>query len=304
MDIEGIRRSMRAWFDAGAQQGHRFLLVWQDNFDAMDGDFGLYPEYADDIERARSAIDNRTNPFDRLMEILDLRGDYTEQINGPARRSMDHFTETSNSESEASVGDKRPDPVLSGRFGDALTYALECHRHQVRKGTRIPYMAHLLQVCGIVLEAGGDEEQAIAALLHDAIEDAPGGRADRVREDIRSRFGERVLAIVEACTDTDEQPKPPWHERREAYLAHLSDVHPDALLVSAADKLHNAGAILRDVRELGDELWGRFAGGRDGTLWYYRELVEAYRVAGSVPFLDMLDEVVAAIEREAQDADS
>lgn len=199
-----------------------------------------------------------------------------------------------------------PDPVLSDRFGAALAFALECHREQARKGTKIPYMSHLLQVCGLVLEAGGDEDQAIAALLHDSIEDAPGGEAESVRSRIRARFGERVLELVEACTDTDVKPKPPWQKRKEDYLAHLPNVHPDALLVSAADKLHNATSILHDLQRLHDlhedpdKLWSRFAGEKDGTLWYYRELVNAYRTAGWDRFVGRLDDVVTALEGAAR----
>lgn len=201
----------------------------------------------------------------------------------------------------AAVADGRPDPVLGPRFADALSFALERHRNQARKGTAVPYVAHLLQVCGIVLEAGGDEDQAVAALLHDAIEDAPPGEAGWGREQIQARFGARVLQLVEACTDADVQPKPPWRARKEAYLAHLPQAPTDALLISAADKLHNAAAILRDFRTHGDRLWDRFRGGREGTLWYYRALVDAYRAAGGVPLLDDLDRVVSEIEALAAD---
>ncbi len=165
-------------------------------------------------------------------------------------------------ESDAAVGQLQsrqpkssrqgPEPRLGGGFGEALSFALDRHRNQARKGTTIPYIAHLLQVCGLVLEAGGDEDQAIAALLHDAIEDAPAGEAGRVRREIRGRFGGRVLRIVEACTDADVQPKPPWRQRKETYLHHARDLEDDALLVASADKLHNARAILRDLRDRGD----------------------------------------------------
>lgn len=196
--------------------------------------------------------------------------------------------------------DKTPDPVLSDRFEEAMSYALELHRHQARKGTHIPYMAHLLQVSGIVLEAGGDEEQAIAALLHDAIEDAPKGEADAVRASIEERFGEEVLALVEACTDADVKPKPPWKERKESYLRHLPESDPEALLVSAADKLHNARAILRDLEIHGDSLWERFNAEKEDTLWYYRRLKEIYLTIGGVPLAEELDASVSAIERLAE----
>lgn len=196
--------------------------------------------------------------------------------------------------------EETPDPVLSDRFGEAMSYALERHRYQARKGTRIPYMAHLLQVSGIVLESGGDEEQAIAALLHDAIEDAPKGEADAVRASIEERFGEEVLALVEACTDADVKPKPSWKERKETYLRHLPASDPEALLVSAADKLHNARAILRDLEAHGDSLWDRFNAEKEDTLWYYRELSEIYFNIGAVPLAEELDATVSAIERRAE----
>ena len=191
------------------------------------------------------------------------------------------------------------DPI-STRFADAFAYALARHRKQLRKGTEIPYVSHLMQVSGLVLEAGGDEEQAIAGLLHDAIEDAPLGEADHVREEILGRFGSRVLAIVEGCTDADEQPKPPWRPRKENYLRHLAAASDDVMLVSVADKLHNARSILTDLREHGVELWGRFRGGRDGSLWYYRALVDVYRVAGANHrLLAEFESTVDEIERVA-----
>jgi (p)ppGpp synthase/HD superfamily hydrolase len=155
-------------------------------------------------------------------------------------------------------------------------YALHAHGGQRRKGTDIPYASHLMSTAALVLEAGGDEDQAIAALLHDAAEDA-GGR-ERL-DDIRLHFGDRVADIVDACTDTYEDPKPDWRERKEKYLDHLETADPDALLVSCADKLHNARSILADYREIGDELWERFnqeSGGADGQLWYYRGLVDVF----------------------------
>ena len=169
----------------------------------------------------------------------------------------------------------------SERFDEAVSLARELHHGQVRKGTAIPYLAHVLSVSAKVLEAGGDEHQAIAALLHDGPEDA-GGSATLER--IERRFGPRVARIVAACTDTFETPKPPWRERKERYLAHLAhDVPAEALIVSLADKVHNAGAILADYRDVGEELWSRFRGGRDGTLWYYRALLETYQTRSEAP---------------------
>ena len=129
------------------------------------------------------------------------------------------------------------DPIpTSARLAEAFAFAAALHGRHNRKGTTIPYVSHLMQVAGLVLEAGGDEDLAIAGLLHDAIEDAPGGDVDTVRSEIRSRFGSTVLRVVEGCSDTDVQPKPPWRERKESYLAHLADAEDSVLLVSAADK--------------------------------------------------------------------
>jgi (p)ppGpp synthase/HD superfamily hydrolase len=189
------------------------------------------------------------------------------------------------------------DQQFAQRFEDALVLAHQLHAEQTRKGTAIPYIGHLLAVTAIVIENGGTEDEAIAALLHDAIEDAGG---DPIRQVIRDRYGDEVLAIVEGCTDTDQTPKPPWRKRKEAYLAHLSEASPSVLLVSLADKIHNAGSILRDLRTEGDSVWSRFTGGRDGTLWYYRALVEAFRARGQfTTMVGELERVVIEIERLA-----
>src|SRR5688500_1386536 len=148
---------------------------------------------------------------------------------------------------------------LSQRFDAALALAHLVHRHQSRKGTTIPYFAHILGVASIALEYGATEDQAIAALLHDTIEDATTELPPpEIRRLIAEQFGETVLRIVEHCTDTDVQPKPPWTTRKARYLAHLADAPDAALLVSAADKLHNLHALLRDYRSVGDRLWERF----------------------------------------------
>ena len=161
--------------------------------------------------------------------------------------------------------------MLSDRFNVALGYAELAHRTQTRKGSDIPYVSHLLGVCALVLEHAGDEDQAIAALLHDAVEDQGG--VPRLRE-IARLFGARVARIVECCTDAYLQPKPPWEERKKLYLATLKDHDPDSWLIASADKLYNARSVLIDYRTLGEELWERFNGGRDGTLWYYREVAD------------------------------
>jgi GTP pyrophosphokinase len=163
---------------------------------------------------------------------------------------------------------------LTRRFEQALSFATRKHAGQIRKGTSTPYISHLLAVASLVLEAGGDEDLAIAALLHDVVEDCGG--APMLKE-IRRRFGKRVAHVVESCTDAFTIPKPPWRERKEQYLQHLRTADADTRLVSAADKLHNARAILTDYRALGEPLWQRFQGKRDGTLWYYQALVDGLR---------------------------
>ena len=149
----------------------------------------------------------------------------------------------------------------------------------------------------LVLEDGGDEDEAIAGLLHDAVEDGGG---QPVLEQIRSEFGDKVADIVWACSDTDQDPKPPWDERKRAYLEHAREASAEARRVSAADKLHNARAILKDYREIGDELWSRFHATRDETLWYYRELAKAFQEAGGGRLADELSRVVSQLEEEIQ----
>jgi len=179
------------------------------------------------------------------------------------------------------------------KFEEALPYAARLHRDQTRKGIDTPYVTHLLAVAAIVGENGGTEDETVAALLHDAPEDR-GGR-ERL-EDIRERFGDVVARIVDGCTDTYEDPKPAWRPRKEAYVARVAQAPASVQLVSAADKLHNARSILADLRALGDELWDRFTGGKDGTLWYYRALVEAYGKNDANPVVEELDRVVSEIE--------
>lgn len=162
---------------------------------------------------------------------------------------------------------------LGDRFQQALTMAAAAHRDQRRTGTDIPYVAHLLAVCAIVIEDGGDEDEAIAALLHDAVEDQ-GGQAMLLS--VRERFGERVARIVLALTDAMDEPELSWRARKERYLAHLEHAVDDELRVSVADKLHNARAIAQDLSQVGDDVWRRFTGGRDGVLWYYAALVDVF----------------------------
>ena len=183
--------------------------------------------------------------------------------------------------------------ALSPRFEEALAFAADLHRQQVRKGTDVPYLAHLMAVASLALEHGASEDEAIAAVLHDAVEDQ-GGAA--TREAIRGRFGAAVEEIVAGCTDTEETPAPPWRARKEAYLARLASASPSVRLVSICDKVHNARSILADYRTAGEALWSRFRGGKTGTLWYYRALVEAFAAHGRTRLLDELQRVLAELD--------
>ncbi|MEE4153542.1 MAG: HD domain-containing protein [Erythrobacter sp.] len=187
-------------------------------------------------------------------------------------------------------------PTLTERFDDALAYASRIHRTQIRKGSDTPYVAHLLGVASLALEFGADEDQAIAALLHDAVEDQGG--AERLA-DIRARYGDCVAAIVADCTDSEIEPKPPWRQRKEAYIASLADKPAASLLVSIADKTHNAGAINADLRVVGEALWSRFTGGKEGTLWYYRSLADAFARLLPGPPSDRLGREVDEMEELA-----
>ena len=175
-----------------------------------------------------------------------------------------------------SVISQKPRAVKLGpRFLRAFLFASEKHSGQTRKASTIPYIAHLMGVASLVLEAGGDEDLAIAALLHDVVEDC-GGKP--MLKEVRRRFGKRVAHVVEGCTDDDTgvDPKPPWRERKETYLRHLRTADADTRLVSAADKLNNVRSIVSDYRAVGESVWQRFKGGREGTLWYYRTLLEIF----------------------------
>jgi (p)ppGpp synthase/HD superfamily hydrolase len=204
------------------------------------------------------------------------------------------------------------DKSFSPHFSEALSFAAELHRHQLRKGVEVPYISHLLAVAAIAIESGADEDEAIAALLHDAIEDAPDAlgpqKAAAARNLIEMRFGRRVLDIVEACTDSDTDPKPPWVGRKEKYIATIAHKPASAVLVGLSDKIHNARAILRDFRATGDAIWSRFNkdAGKTGTLGYYRGLVDAYRARAAelsdgrlAAMIDELERAVDGLETEA-----
>lgn len=173
--------------------------------------------------------------------------------------------------------DNTPERGYSERFDEALRCASRWHRAQTRKGKKTPYINHLMAVAALVGSNGGSEDQVIGALLHDAIEDCVGEIPD-IASQIGERFGADVLHIVEGCTDAYEDPKPPWQPRKEAYLAHLRELPDDSpiLLVSLADKVHNAASIVRDLQQLGAALWGRFSASKEQSIWYYRSLAEIF----------------------------
>jgi GTP pyrophosphokinase len=184
---------------------------------------------------------------------------------------------------------------FSGRFVEAVACAVEWHATQARKGTSIPYVSHLLGAASIAIENGADEDEAIAALLHDAIEDCGAAYRDRIRD----RFGARVAEIVDGCTDAETFPKPPWRERKERYLEALPKKSPSVHLVSCADKLHNARSLLMDFLDHGASTFDRFNAGKDDTLWYYRSLADAFHGRAPKKLSDELERVVSELERVA-----
>jgi (p)ppGpp synthase/HD superfamily hydrolase len=184
---------------------------------------------------------------------------------------------------------------LTTRFDDALAYASDLHRTQERKGSGIPYVGHLLSVASLVIEGGGTEDQAIAGLLHDAVEDQGGAPTLAA---IRERFGDGVARIVEECSDTDQVPKPPWKQRKQQYVDHLGGyASKETILVSLADKLDNARAILRDYRTDGSALWDRFSQNDPKQhLWYYRSLLNIYQRVDNTWLVGELERVLDELE--------
>lgn len=182
---------------------------------------------------------------------------------------------------------------LGERFKAALIYALDLHARQRRKGSGVPYVSHLLGVTDLTLQMGGDEDEAIAALLHDAVEDQGG---IPTLDEIRNRFGERVAEIVKGCSDSFETPKSAWRRRKEAYLEHLQSASASVLRVSLADKIHNARDIKVSYCWVGDAVWQRFKGGKAGTLWYYHRLVEEFRRLQPGVWTEELAHVVADLD--------
>lgn len=186
--------------------------------------------------------------------------------------------------------------LLTKRFEEALVFAARLHAGQLRKQSRVPYIAHLLGVAALVLEDGGSENEAIAALLHDAVEDQGGLKT---LEEIRRRFGNAVAEIVKGCSDSYTTPKPPWKERKSGFLDSIRNASAATRRVALADKVYNARATLKDVQQEGDSAWEKFNGGKEGTLWYYRKLVDAFEDSGSTRMLDEFKLTVAELERIA-----
>lgn len=186
--------------------------------------------------------------------------------------------------------------MLSERFDRALLLAAELHRTQTRKSSTTPYIAHLLAVTALAIEHGADEDQSIAALLHDAVEDQ-GGLPTLER--IHTEFGPRVAALVAALTDTTKTPKPPWRQRKVRYLAHLEHAPAEVLLISLCDKLHNVRSIVEDHAAIGAQVWQRFSGGRDGTIWYYQSLAAIFQARGPQQLAAHLTELVERLSKLA-----
>jgi (p)ppGpp synthase/HD superfamily hydrolase len=193
--------------------------------------------------------------------------------------------------------EKSKNTFLTERFEDALIYSNGLHAGQLRKGSQVPYFAHLMGVVGLVLEDGGDEDEAIAALLHDAVEDQ-GGLITLT--EIRKRYGPRVAEIVLSVTDTYENPKPAWRERKDGYIASIRTADLSARRVSLADKVYNARATLMDIEQEGESGWSRFNGGKEGTLWYYHQLIDAFRGRSSSKLLQELVRVIRELEEIAE----
>jgi len=182
--------------------------------------------------------------------------------------------------------------AYSDRLDAAFALARRLHDGQTRKGSTIPYVSHLLAVAALVSEFGGDEDQVIAALLHDAVEDQ-GGRP--LLEGIRSQFGDRVAELVEACTDAFERPKPPWRERKLAYLSRIPAAPLDVRIIIAADKIHNLRTMIADYEQVGERLWDRFTASKEETLWYYAAVRDALRPGWEHPALVELQKTLATL---------
>lgn len=188
--------------------------------------------------------------------------------------------------------------AYSDRLDRAFAFARQLHQDQTRKGSSVPYVSHLLAVAALVSEFGGDEDQVIAALLHDAVEDQGG---PPLLDEIRAQFGGRIAQLVEACTDAFEQPKPPWKERKLAYLARIPDAPIDVRIIIAADKIHNLRSMIADYDQLGEKLWERFTASKEETLWYYAAVRDALRPGWEHPALIELQRTLSALRNAVQE---
>lgn len=185
------------------------------------------------------------------------------------------------------------DQPLSDQYQEAFDFAFQLHKNQIRKGSFVPYISHLMAVSVLVLENGGDEEEAIAALLHDAVEDQGGLKT---LSEIKERFGDRVASIVEECSDSFSSPKPPWRERKEKYLHKLENAPTSVLRVSLADKLHNIQSLYLTYLRDGEETWNRFRGGKEGTMWYYHQLSKKFHQHGKNAMLEDFDRILNQLD--------
>ncbi len=290
MDELKIEKELAKWMreEYLAPPGKYRVLMW-DWFEEGTYDDWMIPTIVREFDDAEEALQfARSKPLNGWDEysVFDEWGRYlggNRESRGPKPRP---------------VIPKTPAPPFTGRLDEAFALARELHAKQFRKGTKIPYLAHLMAVASLVIENGGSETEAIAALLHDAAEDQ-GGRPTLER--IRKQFGEEVASIVDGCTDTYEDPKPSWKPRKEKYLRHLPDASRSVKLVVAADRLHNARSMLADYGVIGEELWNRFNAPKEDLFWYYRKAVAILKSGGPKPLVAELDRVVTELERLASE---
>jgi hypothetical protein len=290
MDTLAIQKELAGWMckEYLAPPGKYRVLMW-DWWEVSSSGYtleeALTPAVIREFDDAEEALRfARSQPSNQGYDEYSVYDEYGRYLGG-------------NRESRG----PRPSPVIpktpapfTDRLTEAFSEAFRLHATQLRKGTKIPYVSHLMAVASLVIENGGDEDEAIAALLHDAAEDQ-GGRA--TLEKIRQRFGPRVAEIVDGCTDTYEYPKPEWKERKKKFLERLAGASPSVRLVAAADKLHNARAMLADYRAIGSLLWYRFNAPKEGLLWYHRAVTETLKQAGTSSLVEELDRVVTELER-------
>lgn len=185
---------------------------------------------------------------------------------------------------------------LTDQFRSAFNFAYQLHKNQLRKGSGVPYLSHLLGVAGLVMEDGGTETEVIAALLHDAVEDQGGAPT---LERIKLKFGTHVAAIVDFCTESLETPQPPWRERKLATIRKVALASESEYRILLADKLHNLWTIRNAFWRYGDAVWERFKGGKEGSLWYYRELLSNFQERGDHPFLEDMEAILKALQDPA-----